>query len=136
MSEEEDHSTRDHHRSDFSLGPDGHAVTMASPSNDHKRILDDSAHSAAANTTATTTTSQSPQSIHRSPKRKESETHVGDSGGDNGKKKRRKVNHACVYCRRSHMTCDLQRPCARCVKRDIGHLCHDEPRDPPKRNKS
>lgn len=34
------------------------------------------------------------------------------------------------------MTCDLQRPCARCVKRDIGHLCHDEPREPPKRNKS
>ncbi|GJD04512.1 transcriptional regulator [Colletotrichum higginsianum] len=30
-------------------------------------------------------------------------------------KKRRKVNHACVYCRRS---------------RNIGHLCHDEPRDP------
>lgn len=27
------------------------------------------------------------------------------------------------------MTCDLERPCARCVKRDIGHLCHDEPRD-------
>ena len=56
--------------------------------------------------------------------------------GENGKKKRRKVNHACVYCRRSHMTCDLERPCARCVKRDIGHLCHDEPRDPPKRSKS
>ena len=56
--------------------------------------------------------------------------------GENGKKKRRKVNHACVYCRRSHMTCDLERPCARCVKRDIGHLCHDEPRDPPKRTKS
>ena len=55
---------------------------------------------------------------------------------ENGKKKRRKVNHACVYCRRSHMTCDLERPCARCVKRDIGHLCHDEPRDPPKRSKS
>ncbi|RYC63614.1 hypothetical protein CHU98_g2598 [Xylaria longipes] len=36
-------------------------------------------------------------------------------------RKRRKVNHACVYCRRSHMTCDL---------RNIGHLCHDEPRDP------
>ena len=59
-----------------------------------------------------------------------------DDDGENGKKKRRKVNHACVYCRRSHMTCDLQRPCARCVKRDIGHLCHDEPRDPPKRSKS
>ena len=53
-----------------------------------------------------------------------------------GKKKRRKVNHACVYCRRSHMTCDLQRPCARCVKRDIGHLCHDEPREPANRSKS
>lgn len=34
------------------------------------------------------------------------------------------------------MTCDLERPCARCVKRDIGHLCHDEPREPPKRSKS
>ncbi|KAH6695403.1 hypothetical protein F5X68DRAFT_163646 [Plectosphaerella plurivora] len=45
-------------------------------------------------------------------------------------KKRRKVNHACVYCRRSHMTCDLERPCTRCIKRNIGHLCHDEPRDP------
>jgi len=52
------------------------------------------------------------------------------------KKKRRKVNHACVYCRRSHMTCDLERPCARCVKRDIGHLCHDEPREVQKRSKS
>ncbi|TRX97357.1 hypothetical protein FHL15_001635 [Xylaria flabelliformis] len=45
-------------------------------------------------------------------------------------RKRRKVNHACVYCRRSHMTCDLERPCTRCIKRNIGHLCHDEPRDP------
>ncbi|KFY45186.1 hypothetical protein V494_01111 [Pseudogymnoascus sp. VKM F-4513 (FW-928)] len=44
-------------------------------------------------------------------------------------KKRRKVNHACVYCRRSHMTCDLERPCARCIKRNIGHLCHDERRE-------
>lgn len=34
------------------------------------------------------------------------------------------------------MTCDLERPCARCVKRDIGHLCHDEPREPPRRSKS
>ncbi|KAH6608156.1 hypothetical protein Trco_004469 [Trichoderma cornu-damae] len=50
-------------------------------------------------------------------------------------KKRRKVNHACVYCRRSHMTCDLERPCTRCIKRNIGHLCHDEPResDPKKK---
>ncbi|CAO0798305.1 unnamed protein product [Mucor circinelloides] len=40
--------------------------------------------------------------------------------------KRRKVTHACVYCRRSHMTCDDGRPCQRCIKRSIGHLCHDE----------
>ncbi|MCJ1312330.1 hypothetical protein MMC25_006004 [Agyrium rufum] len=44
-------------------------------------------------------------------------------------KKRRKVNHACIYCRRSHMTCDLERPCMRCIKRNIGHLCRDEPRE-------
>lgn len=44
-------------------------------------------------------------------------------------RKRRKVHHACVYCRRSHMTCDLERPCVRCKKRNIGHLCHDEPRE-------
>ncbi|KUJ18223.1 transcription factor Zn cluster transcription factor-like protein Rds2 [Mollisia scopiformis] len=52
------------------------------------------------------------------------------SGASKSPKKRRKVNHACVYCRRSHMTCDLERPCARCIKRNIGHLCHDEPREP------
>ncbi|WPG98966.1 regulator of drug sensitivity 2 [Acrodontium crateriforme] len=70
---------------------------------------------------------------NESPKRKSSEA---ASEQESSKKKRRKVNHACVYCRRSHMTCDLERPCARCVKRDIGHLCHDEPREPPKRGKS
>lgn len=48
-------------------------------------------------------------------------------------KKKRKVNHACIYCRRSHMTCDSERPCQRCIKRNIGHLCHDEPRDTPHR---
>ncbi|KAK4555281.1 Transcription factor [Recurvomyces mirabilis] len=61
------------------------------------------------------------------------DAHNGNGHGNTTDKKgskRRKVNHACVYCRRSHMTCDLERPCARCVKRDIGHLCHDEPREP------
>ena len=45
---------------------------------------------------------------------------AGDSDDDeveqNGKKqktKRKKVNHACLYCRRSHMTCDEGRPCQR-----------------------
>ncbi|KAK9247978.1 hypothetical protein V1506DRAFT_374364 [Lipomyces tetrasporus] len=47
--------------------------------------------------------------------------------------KRRKVDHACVYCRRSHMTCDSGRPCSRCVKRNIGHLCHDESKEQKQR---
>ncbi|KAI9473954.1 MAG: hypothetical protein EXX96DRAFT_579988 [Benjaminiella poitrasii] len=48
--------------------------------------------------------------------------------------KRRKVTHACVYCRRSHMTCDEGRPCQRCIKRSIGHLCHDEVKTPNNNN--
>ncbi|KAI0073537.1 hypothetical protein K474DRAFT_1710612 [Panus rudis PR-1116 ss-1] len=56
--------------------------------------------------------------------------HHDEDGGEKRKKpaKRRKVNHACLYCRRSHMTCDEGRPCQRCIKREIGHLCHDERR--------
>lgn len=77
---------------------------------------------------------QQQQQKQDSPKRNISAVTDNDSGKKAGK--RRKVNHACVYCRRSHMTCDLERPCARCVKRDIGHLCHDEPREGPKRSKS
>lgn len=29
-----------------------------------------------------------------------------------------------------------ERPCTRCVKRNIGHLCHDEPRESVKKSKS
>uniref|UniRef100_A0A8H7XTR1 Zn(2)-C6 fungal-type domain-containing protein n=1 Tax=Psilocybe cubensis TaxID=181762 RepID=A0A8H7XTR1_PSICU len=59
-----------------------------------------------------------------------SSTSAGDDDAGKKKKttKRRKVNHACLYCRRSHMTCDEGRPCQRCIKREIGHLCHDERR--------
>ncbi|KAJ3820780.1 hypothetical protein EV361DRAFT_555180 [Lentinula raphanica] len=56
---------------------------------------------------------------------------VEDYGNAPRKRKttrRRKVNHACLYCRRSHMTCDEGRPCQRCIKREIGHLCHDDRR--------
>lgn len=56
-------------------------------------------------------------------------------GGDDSSKppaakrsRRRKVDHACIYCRRSHMTCDEGRPCSRCIRRNIGHLCRDEPK--------
>ncbi|QLL30928.1 hypothetical protein HG536_0A07430 [Torulaspora globosa] len=41
-------------------------------------------------------------------------------------KKRKKNGRSCVFCRRSHLICDDQRPCTRCVKRDIAHLCTDE----------
>ncbi|RKP39237.1 hypothetical protein BJ085DRAFT_43575 [Dimargaris cristalligena] len=47
------------------------------------------------------------------------------------RQKRKKVIKACVYCRRSHMTCDEGRPCQRCIKRNIGDKCHDEPSKPP-----
>ena len=36
-----------------------------------------------------------------------------DAGRKKKTTKRRKVNHACLYCRRSHMTCDEGRPCQR-----------------------
>lgn len=29
-----------------------------------------------------------------------------------------------------------ERPCTRCIKRNIGHLCHDEPREPSKRSRN
>ncbi|KAI9677697.1 MAG: hypothetical protein M1829_002469 [Trizodia sp. TS-e1964] len=55
----------------------------------------------------------------------------GDKGApeEGSTNKRRKVNHACVYCRRS------DRPCARCVRRSIAHLCRDELREPAKKAK-
>ncbi|KAH9063199.1 hypothetical protein EDB87DRAFT_222801 [Lactarius vividus] len=75
----------------------------------------------------TTTTNNTQQEM--------TQDHEGeDDSSAGGKKrppkaaKRRKVNHACLYCRRSHMTCDEGRPCQRCIKREIGHLCHDENR--------
>lgn len=40
---------------------------------------------------------------------------------------RKKVKRACIFCKRSHMPCDVSRPCKRCIKRKIAHLCKDEP---------
>ncbi|CAH6718229.1 transcription activator of gluconeogenesis Ert1p [[Candida] jaroonii] len=52
------------------------------------------------------------------------------------KRKKKKVEMACVYCRRSHMICDDSRPCQRCIKRGIGHLCYDEPTNSRQRKKA
>ncbi|RYP34711.1 hypothetical protein DL767_004157 [Monosporascus sp. MG133] len=55
-------------------------------------------------------------------------------------RKRRKVNHAASHVPTSSSLAstvvdltnhfEQERPCTRCIKRNIGHLCHDEPRDP------
>jgi len=72
------------------------------------------------------------------PNGSEQTASVEEEGPGKKKKttKRRKVNHACIYCRRSHMTCDEGRPCERCIKREIGHLCHDERRPKPSEKQS
>ncbi|KAK2806622.1 hypothetical protein FQN51_006588 [Onygenales sp. PD_10] len=100
---------------------------------------------------ATTTTDGDAQPGEMNTKNLHSSPKAADGApASSSPKKRRKVNHACVYCRRSaglvykeigladskeiidigvgqHMTCD---------SRNIGHLCHDEPRDNVKRAKS
>ncbi|BEI83880.1 hypothetical protein CcaverHIS002_0404840 [Cutaneotrichosporon cavernicola] len=48
-----------------------------------------------------------------------------DEAPQKAKKLKRKGGKACVYCRRSHMVCEGGRPCERCIKRDIAHLCRD-----------
>lgn len=55
---------------------------------------------------------------------------------DSRRRRRKKVDIACVYCRRSHMICDNSRPCQRCIKRGIGHLCYDEPSNARQRKKA
>ncbi|WWC69308.1 uncharacterized protein I206_103246 [Kwoniella pini CBS 10737] len=54
---------------------------------------------------------------------------LGDGFGKNGelrkKRTKRTSGKACVYCRRSHMVCEGGRPCERCIKREIPHLCRD-----------
>ncbi|KAJ1847452.1 hypothetical protein LPJ57_008789, partial [Coemansia sp. RSA 486] len=32
----------------------------------------------------------------------------------------------CVFCQRSHMSCEEKRPCQRCIKRHIAHMCRDK----------
>ncbi|KAG9692842.1 hypothetical protein KCU95_g6746, partial [Aureobasidium melanogenum] len=102
-------------------------MTDADTKHDRNGTMNDSKP---ANKQQSNNTTDTPKSQERSKS-----TATVDSPSSPPRKKRRKVNHACVYCRRSHMTCDLERPCARCVKRDIAHLCHDEPREPAKGKK-
>lgn len=52
---------------------------------------------------------------------------TGDGTGSAAQRKesRKKVKKACIFCKRSHMPCEEARPCKRCVKRGISHLCRD-----------
>ncbi|SOV07828.1 related to RDS2 - Regulator of drug sensitivity [Ustilago sp. UG-2017a] len=49
----------------------------------------------------------------------------GSAAAPQRKESRKKVKKACVFCKRSHMPCEEARPCKRCVKRGISHLCRD-----------
>jgi hypothetical protein len=42
-----------------------------------------------------------------------------------GRPKRRKATRACVHCQRTHLTCDNNRPCERCVGRGLADTCQD-----------
>ncbi|GAA5903482.1 Zn(II)2Cys6 transcription factor domain-containing protein [Sporobolomyces salmoneus] len=75
--------------------------------------------------TSSAVTSASPQSTQSTPAAAKP---AKSSGRPPPKKKRRsKVESACRFCRKSHMACDGLRPCSRCIKREIPHLCTDEP---------
>jgi serine/threonine protein kinase len=62
----------------------------------------------------------------RSPSKNKPQSAPSAFARDRLWKEPEQVSHACVYCRRSHMTCDGEKPCARCIKRNIEHLCHYE----------
>ncbi|KJE97580.1 hypothetical protein CAOG_09086 [Capsaspora owczarzaki ATCC 30864] len=49
-----------------------------------------------------------------------------DGTAATGPRKRRRVNRACMYCHKSKVMCDDERPCSRCIKRNIAHLCRDD----------
>ncbi|KAF8636301.1 hypothetical protein AX17_003642 [Amanita inopinata Kibby_2008] len=115
------------------------AASFSTFQEDAKLQLTNSIIASSSSSSSSSSTEQQP-SLMQQPAQQQtssiqviSQPHIADD--DPGKKKkatkRRKVNHACLYCRRSHMTCDDGRPCQRCIKREIGHLCHDERRPKP-----
>jgi len=56
-------------------------------------------------------------------KKKTKKKEVLEEEDENGEKRR--VSKACVFCQRSHMSCDSGRPCKRCVDRGVPELCVD-----------
>jgi len=81
--------------------------------------------------TSSAATSASPPSTLHQPADSSSSKPSKSAGRPPPKKKRRsKVESACRFCRKSHMSCSgftATKPCDRCIKREIGHLCIAEP---------
>lgn len=50
-------------------------------------------------------------------------TSAAETSSSNGK--RIKTAKACLFCKRSHMSCEVERPCSRCISRGIGERCCD-----------
>ncbi|KAI8373681.1 hypothetical protein BD560DRAFT_394024 [Blakeslea trispora] len=50
------------------------------------------------------------------------------SSNDRGQSSQVYVRKACVSCKQSHVACDVQRPCARCVRLNKADTCVDAER--------
>ncbi|WWD07761.1 hypothetical protein V865_005865 [Kwoniella europaea PYCC6329] len=48
---------------------------------------------------------------------------IASGSGPGEHKARKKVAKACLACQKSHLTCDEQRPCTRCVKKGMADQC-------------
>jgi len=60
---------------------------------------------------------------------------AGSDADDEPDAKKRKAAKACIGCKKSHVSCDMKRPCGRCVKRGCPELCVDAPVKPPRAKK-
>ncbi|CAL9734901.1 regulator of drug sensitivity 2 [Monosporozyma servazzii] len=48
------------------------------------------------------------------------------SSPGNARQHKKTKHMTCMFCRRSHVVCNKQRPCSLCIKRGISHLCATE----------
>lgn len=70
----------------------------------------------------TMATAMPPPAMLQAIKKEES---VPEISPRTGKPKRRKAIRACIHCQRTHLTCDNNRPCERCVSRGLAATCKD-----------
>lgn len=47
---------------------------------------------------------------------------------DDAKRKRKNTKRACTNCAKAHATCDSERPCSRCVQKNLSDSCVDKAR--------